>query len=237
MDFSQGQVQEQSRRRGPQTPGSTLRSLGREFSEMKPLTEAETEELDRQRQEEDRRRRAEEFIADANLPAGLWPEVGPIGDEWQSARNKAGLALKDGGIVCLSGTWGTGKTVMAISIARRAASNGYSSYYTKASVMVRNLSKSPGFDKSYESIMAQYIRPALLIIDELNTERLRGWDIGSLAEILDERYARRKSVLMITNHDYQSFADLVGGSVVSRMNERGGIIECKWASYRGSGDR
>ena len=53
-----------------------------------------------------------------------------------------------------------------------------------------------------------------------------------LSHIVDKRYDACLDTVLISNQEEAAFLKSMGSSIVSRMNETGGLIICKWNSFR-----
>jgi len=53
-----------------------------------------------------------------------------------------------------------------------------------------------------------------------------------LTALIDYRYSQMRDTVIISNLKREAFTASMGASVVSRMIEAGGIIECNWPSFR-----
>lgn len=73
----------------------------------------------------------------------------------------------------------------------------------------------------------------LLIIDEIHevAEDSKHKD-RILTDLLDTRYAAKKDTILISNQSAEEFARTTNPSIISRLNEHGGIISCNWQSFR-----
>ncbi len=74
----------------------------------------------------------------------------------------------------------------------------------------------------------------LLVIDEFGKKADSEWSDGILYELIDARYKShgRDTLLIAPQVSSGKFKELVGDSIGSRMNERGGVVECNWPSFR-----
>jgi DNA replication protein DnaC len=158
-----------------------------------------------------------------------------------------------GAIVCLAGPRGTGKTSIACQLIIRRVMATWNKYsdpdyaeftelwdwlpYRKLSDILARYKPlyaefgSIGMDE-LESARATLCKAPLLVIDEcgdFDDSKLRH---RLLNDFLDRRYANMVDTLLLSNQSPAAFRASVGESVVSRLNEHGGIIECTWDSFR-----
>lgn len=150
-----------------------------------------------------------------------------------------------GAIVALVGPRGTGKTYIASQfvIDRLWAEHGTArctwSHYTKLTTLVAKLKAFYGDFGTIEMERLEQYRAFLtqsldlLIIDELHevADDSRHKD-RILSDILDARYSAKKDTLLISNQSAEEFARTTNPSILSRLNEHGGIISCSWESFR-----
>ena len=150
-----------------------------------------------------------------------------------------------GAIVALVGPRGTGKTYIASQfvIDRLWAEHGTPrctwSHYTKLTTLVAKLKAFYGDFGTIEMERLEQYRAFLtqtldlLIIDELHevADDSRHKD-RILSDILDARYSAKKDTLLISNQSAEEFARTTNPSILSRLNEHGGIISCDWQSFR-----
>lgn len=156
-----------------------------------------------------------------------------------------------GAIVALSGDRGLGKTTIAAQIAIMRLWEDWDSRYSGGSVThritsYRKLTAVVGRLKALygdfgtigieqlESIRDHLASVELLVIDELNecADDSKHKD-RILADLIDRRYASNRDTLVITNQPVEEFRRTVNPSILSRLNEHGGIIACDWESFRG----
>lgn len=150
-----------------------------------------------------------------------------------------------GAIVALVGPRGTGKTYIASQfvIDRLWSEHGTVrctwSHYTKLTTLVGRLKAFYGdmgtIDgeklEQYRTFLTKILE--LLIIDEIHevSEDSKHKD-RILTDLLDTRYAAKKDTLLISNQSAEEFARTTNPSILSRLNEHGGIISCSWESFR-----
>lgn len=150
-----------------------------------------------------------------------------------------------GAIVALVGPRGTGKTYIASQfvIDRLWSEHGTPrctwSHYTKLTTLVGRLKAFYGdmgtIDgeklEQYRTFLAKILE--LLIIDEIHevSEDSKHKD-RILTDLLDTRYAAKKDTILISNQSAEEFARTTNPSILSRLNEHGGIISCDWQSFR-----
>jgi len=151
----------------------------------------------------------------------------------------------NGAIVALVGPRGTGKTQIAAQYeidwqwAELGTAKTHWTHYTKLTTIVAKLKAFYGdfgttdMDRleAYRAFLTHDLD--LLIIDELHevADDSRHKD-RILSDILDARYAAKKDTLLISNQSAIEFSKATSPSIISRLNEHGGIIPCEWESFR-----
>ena len=155
-------------------------------------------------------------------------------------------ALKGtGAIVALVGPRGTGKTYIASQfvIDRLWSEHGTPrctwSHYTKLTTLVGRLKAFYGDMGTIDGEKLEQYRTFLtkildlLIIDEIHevSEDSKHKD-RILTDLLDTRYAAKRDTILISNQSAEEFARTTNPSILSRLNEHGGIISCAWESFR-----
>lgn len=147
-------------------------------------------------------------------------------------------------LLVLAGDRGRGKTQIATFIAYHRMTKGHDSgVYTRAYDMTR---MANGFDADSRKSLRAFQKVPFLCIDEAH--RIDPKQIQVLESILDERYANKRPTVVIGN--WMSKAGIRDGEEVSgqklfglgptlmdRINEHehnhtGGVVWCRWDSYR-----
>lgn len=154
-------------------------------------------------------------------------------DEWISAAKKflKIMEVRDA-IVALVGGRGTGKTQMSHFAIKEAAKADRTCLYVKAMDMFMHVKDGWDSGRSDKDSMRRFLAPALLVIDELQVRKGSEWENNILSYIIDRRYDALKATVMIANLMPKEFLESVGASIADRLHETGGIIECKWKSFR-----
>ena len=143
------------------------------------------------------------------------------------------LCARKGYIVMLYGIRGTGKTRMAVSIAKLYAQKEMRATYCKAiDIFMAIRGTYNGNNKDESEAISEFIIPSLLVIDEAQERGNSDWEDRLLTYIIDKRYDALKDTILISNQIKQEFVKSVGQSIASRILETGAVIECKWESFR-----
>lgn len=142
--------------------------------------------------------------------------------------------LPSGFITALVGPFGGGKTQLAVCVAAFALDHGLSVRYYRAMDFFRESRACFNDPKRNEQeFAALHEKLGLLIIDEAHERGGSEYEDRMLGNILDRRYAGNKPTILISNESVEKFAQGVGGAVIDRMKESGGIVVCNWESHRG----
>lgn len=167
----------------------------------------------------------------------------PWGDAYRHALSQVGT----GCILVLSGLRGTGKTRMALSLARYVLSKGQDLYtrtdkrasgvrYMRAMDLFLDLRAAfQKSDRSERDVLDALNRKAFLVIDEVQERGGSDWEDRILTNVIDSRYGAMLDTVLITNTKYDEFVKSVGPSIHSRINETGVFIDCTWESFRKAG--
>lgn len=97
---------------------------------------------------------------------------------------------------------GSGKSRLASTIANELTNSGNRSKFVSASALLSEI-QSSWDDKeiSTHKIIENYIKPNLLIIDDLGEKGNKEWINNNLLLIIDKRYQERKSTVFTSNFD------------------------------------
>ena len=160
--------------------------------------------------------------------------------------------LKDtGAVVALVGPRGTGKTSIAAQIVQKWAWADHLGYMAGKGVGRRRMviyEKTTGLISKLKAMYADFgtiemdrmerrlnalVKAELLILDELHevSEDSKHKD-RILTDIVDRRYAADRDTILISNQTSKEFKATINPSIMSRMQEHGGVIPCEWPSFR-----
>lgn len=154
--------------------------------------------------------------------------------EWMAANGKLASKLGSGFTAALVGTRGPGKTQMAVELMREVTRRLKPAYYCTAMDYFMRIKDAFHQDREERQRDAQvfFVKPALLVIDEVNVRSDSAWEDNMLADLIGKRYNGVLDTLLISNQTVPEFEQSIGASILDRLNETGGIIECNWKSFR-----
>ena len=154
--------------------------------------------------------------------------------EWGKLEQHVLTALGNGFMFCLLGTRGCGKTQVAVEAMRAVA--GKLRTVKFCTVMAFFMDLKAGYGRpdnpSEKQVFEAYRKPSLLVVDEAGQRSESEWENRLLSELFNARYNDCKDTLLISNQKLGEVEASLGPSLISRMQETGGIIECHWQSYR-----
>ena len=139
--------------------------------------------------------------------------------------------------VLLVGPSGVGKSHIAQSIGHRACLMGYSTIFTTANKLFRQLRASLS-DNSYEKVMDSHVKPHLLIIDDLGLRPLTDSQPDDLHELIRRRYENGATIIT-SNRSVEEWYPLfnnplLASAAMDRLLHHVHVIELEGQSYRTS---
>ncbi len=133
------------------------------------------------------------------------------------------------------GNPGTGKTHLAIAIAMKALLKGYQVLFSSVAEMLCQLNFGRA-DNSYYQKLDYYLRPDLLILDELGFKKLPSYSADDFFEIISRRY-EQGSLIITTNKPFDKWGDIftdqtMASAILDRVVHHSVIIQISGPSYR-----
>jgi len=130
---------------------------------------------------------------------------------------------------------GTGKTHLSIAIALKALDHGKTVLFTSVWDMINTLRQSRA-DYSYQKKIQTYLKPDLLILDELGYRSMAESTVEDFFEIVSRRY-EKGSIIITTNRSINEWDKVfidktLTTAVVDRLLHHCSVIEIKGESYR-----
>jgi DNA replication protein DnaC len=136
--------------------------------------------------------------------------------------------LAQGNGLWLMGDTGTGKTTLAMLIAKMALAAGktVAIYFTpNLLTQIRKTYQASESEDAYDAFFSRLTSVDLLYIDDLGSERRTDWVVEQLYALVNERYDNQRSMLVTSNAEndvgegQQRLAEQVGARTVSRLIE------------------
>jgi len=138
-------------------------------------------------------------------------------------------------LIVLLGKRGTGKTQMAVNLLYEICDQDQTVHYTRLTDLyrrVRSCFREDGPDE-YQ-LTNEICRFGGLVIDEAYERNESDFKNDTLTNLIDKRYGEKLTTILVSNLTKDAFAEAVGSSVVSRIQENGKVVECDWPSFRGT---
>ena len=137
--------------------------------------------------------------------------------------------------VLLLGPPGVGKSHIAQSIGQQLIKAGYTVLYRSIFDAVRDLLHDETFE-GHDKAMARYLKPDLLILDDMGMKSLPKRSGEYLFEVIMRRH-EVKSTMMTSNRPLEDWGKLIGDvpaatAILDRFLQAAELIEIKGKSYR-----
>ena len=159
----------------------------------------------------------------------------------RSVKRKAIFDLAAGGFVrqrrdsLMIGPPGTGKSHLCQAIGAKLIQAGYTVLYRSIFDVVRDFLHDEAFE-GHDKVMAKYLKPDLLIIDDMGMKQLPKRSGEYLFEIIMRRHELR-SMMMTSNRPLEDWGKLIGDipaatAILDRFLQHAEIIQITGKSYR-----
>lgn len=153
------------------------------------------------------------------------------------AENFGQIHMVTGRNIAISGNAGSGKTYLAVAMAKEIGKTHRVRYVRSIRELIREQRESwrDGAVKPESECMEDFVWWGLLIIDEFGKGADSRADRDFLYELLNMRYDSKKPTMIITNFTWKMLADFMGEQLYGRMIlEDCDKLTMAWPSYRGS---
>lgn len=135
-------------------------------------------------------------------------------------------------LLILVGDRGPGKTQIATCWAHERQKAGKApGRYAKCADLIGDI-KASWKSGGEQEILQKYRRTKYLVIDEFHEKGASDWEARTLINLIDHRYDDMTATVLIANCDPDKVGEIINPSIIDRANQAGGVIPCKWASYR-----
>ena len=137
--------------------------------------------------------------------------------------------------IAFIGGQGVGKTHISIAIGNNAIDQGYTVLFTPLSDMLEDLYMSRA-DNSFRQKLMKYVRPNLLIVDELGLKKLNQTSVDDFYDVISKRY-EASSTIITTNKPFDEwgriFYDMqLASAILDRFVHHCHFIVIDGPSYR-----
>lgn len=173
------------------------------------------------------------LIATSGIPKRHRCATVDFDGEWASTFQRLSKSLATGFLGALVGVRGNGKTQIGVELVKENANRNRTSKFCCATEFFMDIKasyKKPDITES--DVIKEYMKPALLVIDEIGQRSDTEWENRLLFHLVNKRYEEMKDTLFIGNLEPAQLVSALGPSIASRMNETGGIVDCRWESFR-----
>ena len=146
-----------------------------------------------------------------------------------------GAFLRQHRDVLLIGPPGVGKSHLAQSVGRALIRSGHTVFYRSIFDCVRDFLHDEAFE-GHDRVLAKYLKPDLLILDDMGMKQLPKRSGEFLFEIIMRRHELR-STLMTSNRPLEDWGKLIGdvpaaAAILDRFLQDAELIEITGNSYR-----
>lgn len=144
--------------------------------------------------------------------------------------------VTEGRSVILEGKPGRGKTHLAVAIAYRAMQNGFDARFTTAAELIDDLSSATR-DGTWRDVLAEYVRPHVLVVDEVGYLAYGDDAANVLYHVVNDRHIKRRAMVFTTNKNPKRWGaalhdDDLAEAIVDRILERGRLLRLDGPSVR-----
>jgi DNA replication protein DnaC len=128
-----------------------------------------------------------------------------------------------------------GKTHIAVALAVAACRAGYSIYFTSLDDMVRQL-KAAEDQGRLMSKLTGYLRPAVLVVDEVGYQPLERAEANLVFQVISKRY-EKGSIILTSNKTFSEWGQVFGDEVLAtaildRLLHHCEVVPINGNSYR-----
>jgi DNA replication protein DnaC len=120
------------------------------------------------------------------------------------------------------GSYGTGKTTLAMIVSKAALETGRSvGIYSLPKLLgrIRRTYDSEPGGQSYSDLFERLTTADLLHLDDLGAEKQTEWVLEQLYSVVNERYEGQRSLVVTSNVEPDDLEEQLGARIVSRLVE------------------
>ena len=137
--------------------------------------------------------------------------------------------------VVFLGPPGVGKSHLCVALAMEALAQGISVYFTSVTQLVEELRRAHHANR-LDSKMRQYLRPRILVIDEVGYLPMDPLGANLFFQLVSTRY-ERGSMILTSNKSFGDWGELFGDTVLAsaildRLLHHSHIVNIRGQSYR-----
>jgi DNA replication protein DnaC len=134
----------------------------------------------------------------------------------------------------LFGDVGTGKTTLAMLVAKTALEAGRSVAIYSLPRLLNEIRRTydDGSDSSYVELLDRLAEVDLLHVDDLGAEKSSPWVLEQLYAIVNARYEAERSMVITTNLDRDPLVEQITERTVSRLEEMCEVIPVYGEDHR-----
>ncbi len=127
--------------------------------------------------------------------------------------------LDEGRGLWFVGPAGTGKTTLAMVVARAALKAGRSVAIYSLPRLLNEIRDTHRAERSHVDLLDRLTAVDLLHIDDVGAERTTDWVLEELYSIVNARYEDQRSMVITTNLDHDQLSAQISERTVSRLTE------------------
>jgi DNA replication protein DnaC len=135
-----------------------------------------------------------------------------------------GFAQNPQGFLFLHGDTGCGKTWLAVAIAHNMILEGRKVWFVRSLDLLNEVRRGIN-DNSSRDILDKYKKSAILILDDLGSEKLTDWVNEIVYDLIDYRHSHLKPTIITSNLKGEEIAKVFGSRIMSRIKAAGPIVD------------